>query len=1188
MSAWIIAVLAATANLAKSVQFDHEILQKSDFGSLDQGLSNEYFDNIQEFDMQFFLVAHRHSWDVDGVDPNNAFSQRSFDGLQQSTNEHPSIDRNNHLHQSPASMEQIMSADEIELSLGSSLVKEAESRFSDTSTSVIDESAVDVAHIQSTLIDDATVPFSNTITNSSNFDTPPSTPYSISLVSNSTDNFNTKLNDVSYANLSSQESYITSAFGSRTDPLKQAGGSYIFKTTQTTVLTSTLTKMVTSAQVANLQTDYIPTYRGTSFNGIEPVHTTSALASVAIPVFEADDTDTIMATSSRTGNDMSMHKASEGSPRETASQHTTFAPALSWLTLVESTKAAITAPVPALYAPKDSESAFSLSQPTSMETGTDITVTSSTQVASSAIMEIEAGSWTSGGVAEQFTESDTELDLFTPPLLEVQYSPTLISGIEAPENDVSAPSVTPDAVNGLATGARSEAPADSEATVPLTSSQSLQDTEEVMKTTPSSAVMSPTTYCDETASASAPPLPSSPLLTNNLTEGGVSDPANQSSREVATLTASVDRQSYSNSIPPFSSSFFRATWSRQFESSAWLGPQQSSSAASSSESTSMPLFFNRTHVPDSAAKSTAVSVPVSTWSSEFAFSSESAHPSKALANFTEDFISGLIMSSDSYTVLSPSRPWSSSPKVDAAASWSNTLSNQTLQRITSSDINVASSSSITTPETKTRTTAPSVQGPTAESSMAPFELDTTASLATNDTISKSVLPGLEDLGPVIVLYPATALGIPSELNDTLYIPFTALPAFRVLVPAGAWSVPASNASSHARRFLAVATQPLTVSVFLLPAGLPAPGARCGAAVDLGPHDHSLSAAILVSLPCIIDPADEINAGSEDAGRGAAPFMLNETRRTWIQDAVPHNDMPEVQGGLWAVVDELGTHAAMLLSQTTAAGGESAPQTTMPAIVLAGGTPQTSAVQITGPENRVSLGTGSAFGVGLCGVAAICIAGFAWYRCRVGTGGPNGESNLNCDEDEEEMPSASRRQPRRSIRLSFTLAAASDQAAADAETTDPILVAGLDAIRVEIANADASGLPFAVEEEIPAWQRQICRLSPFSAGDCGRDAVAAAVPTLWTEIQNIQQKSVTSRIEAGPGAFVLTDLVFIHPETFELAGSDEGPSRPYPATPTPTPKEGSGDCFRLQSTQIRRQSRAADMVTPAGLCFCTTE
>ena len=173
-----------------------------------------------------------------------------------------------------------------------------------------------------------------------------------------------------------------------------------------------------------------------------------------------------------------------------------------------------------------------------------------------------------------------------------------------------------------------------------------------------------------------------------------------------------------------------------------------------------------------------------------------------------------------------------------------------------------------------------------------------------------LVQGLESLGPVTVLFNDLILGVPSATAETTYTPFAGV---SIIIPAGAWITDSGNG-----RRSATAPAPLSITVFLLPAGLKAPGEACGPALDIGPHDQRLALPVQVSLPC----SRGANATSESP---ALPFRLNETSDLWAQELRPLETAAS-DGAVWASTMELGTHAALVVSpagpQKEGAGGTS--------------------------------------------------------------------------------------------------------------------------------------------------------------------------------------------------------------------------------------------------------------------------
>jgi hypothetical protein len=126
----------------------------------------------------------------------------------------------------------------------------------------------------------------------------------------------------------------------------------------------------------------------------------------------------------------------------------------------------------------------------------------------------------------------------------------------------------------------------------------------------------------------------------------------------------------------------------------------------------------------------------------------------------------------------------------------------------------------------------------------------------------TILPGLESLGAVEVLLPTVSLGVPPHDATTTFRLPDPFSQIQITVPVGSWVA--------RRRSDGTA---LTATVFSLAAGATGlPGAACGPAVDLGPHDFALAAPLLLALPCASappDPAATPAIHSLSAGRWAA-------------------------------------------------------------------------------------------------------------------------------------------------------------------------------------------------------------------------------------------------------------------------------------------------------------------------------
>ena len=169
------------------------------------------------------------------------------------------------------------------------------------------------------------------------------------------------------------------------------------------------------------------------------------------------------------------------------------------------------------------------------------------------------------------------------------------------------------------------------------------------------------------------------------------------------------------------------------------------------------------------------------------------------------------------------------------------------------------------------------------------------------------------------------LGVPPQ-QGAYYNPVQNV---KIYVLANSWGN-ATNATSAAsgRRAAPGSAPSLTVTVFLLPDSLAKPGPACGAALDLGPHDHPLGGPILISLPCAGG-----GANGTFAMPGARPYRLSLSPELWTPDARPtdatvaaflaaatNGPGAAVGGGgptgadaesVWAEALVLGTHAALV-------------------------------------------------------------------------------------------------------------------------------------------------------------------------------------------------------------------------------------------------------------------------------------
>ena len=210
-------------------------------------------------------------------------------------------------------------------------------------------------------------------------------------------------------------------------------------------------------------------------------------------------------------------------------------------------------------------------------------------------------------------------------------------------------------------------------------------------------------------------------------------------------------------------------------------------------------------------------------------------------------------------------------------------------------------------------------------------------IPTNQVLS---VPGLETLGPVLVLYANLTLGVPSETTETVYNPIPNS-SISIVIPPHTWV---------GTRRRDGAPRPLTLTVFMLPDDLAKPGPACGAALDLGPIDQQLNGPIMVSLPC-------------NAPNFSRPYRLNVTSGQWTEDGTP-TGMPAVSGAVWSQLRSLGTHAAL----------ETALPVTATVSSSSGGASDTSTV----------------IGATLGAAALVSIAGVAAWQFNRREGGDNGE------------------------------------------------------------------------------------------------------------------------------------------------------------------------------------------------------
>ena len=282
-----------------------------------------------------------------------------------------------------------------------------------------------------------------------------------------------------------------------------------------------------------------------------------------------------------------------------------------------------------------------------------------------------------------------------------------------------------------------------------------------------------------------------------------------------------------------------------------------------------------------------------------------------------------------------------------------------------------------------------------------------AAAPTPQPTSVVTLPGLEAIGPVTVIYPTMTLGVPSETDETVYNP---IPDVTIIVPPHTWV--------SSRR---AAPQPLTVTVFLLPEGLPEPGTVCGAALDLGPADQQLAGTILVSLPC-----------SSSGTPPPVPYRYVAASGSWALDQAPPTN---VTAGVWARIAVLGTHAAF---QVQPAGA--------------------SPVLAVGPAVGVALGAAAV------AAAAVAIA-FRLVR---------GAASRNTSVEPDSTPGSPSRvaaavsamgaAARRSISLHFVSRAAAESRLDDlfyAHNLEDSEIAADDEGGREVGNPVGSGSPYAV-------------------------------------------------------------------------------------------------------------------------------
>ena len=162
--------------------------------------------------------------------------------------------------------------------------------------------------------------------------------------------------------------------------------------------------------------------------------------------------------------------------------------------------------------------------------------------------------------------------------------------------------------------------------------------------------------------------------------------------------------------------------------------------------------------------------------------------------------------------------------------------------------------------------------------------------ATTAVSFTAVIPGLESLGAVEVLLPTVSLGVPSHDVTTTFSlpgPFSQI---QITIPAGSW---VARRRSDGRA--------LTATVFSLPAaaGGGLPGAACGPAVDLGPHDVALAAPLLLALPCAGTPPDP----------AATPAIYGLSAGRWVALPLPAAGPAYANGTVWARPAALTVQAA---------------------------------------------------------------------------------------------------------------------------------------------------------------------------------------------------------------------------------------------------------------------------------------
>ena len=214
-------------------------------------------------------------------------------------------------------------------------------------------------------------------------------------------------------------------------------------------------------------------------------------------------------------------------------------------------------------------------------------------------------------------------------------------------------------------------------------------------------------------------------------------------------------------------------------------------------------------------------------------------------------------------------------------------------------------------------------------------------------------------------------------------PSHAYPAqVHIIVSPGAWS--------DRRR---TAADPLTLTVFEVPATAGLPGSVCGPGLLLGPPNHSLATPILMSLPC----------GDAPPGDSAAAFHFvslatGSSEWVWVQEPSPSN-ASGVPGAVWVQVQSMDVQAAFFV---LAAG---APVTVLPAAGAA-------AAVASSPAVVVPLTLGAA--------AIVSLSGFCFWRHRRGATAAAAEKAAAGEPDVE---GRGRRGRRRTASLAFMKAAA---------------------------------------------------------------------------------------------------------------------------------------------------------------------